>query len=126
MCTSRLSHRTFKKLLYANAGRCASPVRVKKMTKQEMDQLKKDGELFNQELADSMDKGIKHPDVQALIERHYQAVNFFYECSLELYRNLGLMYVSDHRFSATYDKFRPGLAVFMRDAILYYCETHKK
>ena len=31
--------------------------------------------------------------------------------------NLGEMYVADPRFAATYDRVRPGLAVFLRDAI---------
>ena len=34
-----------------------------------------------------------------------------------MYRGLGQMYVDDPRFTATYDKVRPGLAVFMRDAM---------
>jgi hypothetical protein len=46
----------------------------------------------------------------------------FYPCSAEMYRGLGQMYVDDPRFTATYDKVRPGLAVFMRDAMAYYAE----
>jgi MerR family transcriptional regulator, thiopeptide resistance regulator len=30
-----------------------------------------------------------------------------------MYRGLGQMYVDDPRFTATYDKVRPGLAIFM-------------
>jgi DNA-binding transcriptional MerR regulator len=99
--------------------------KVKKMTKQEMDGLKEQGKQLNQELAKAMDKKIDDPEVQALIERHYQGIKFFYDCSLEMYRNLGAMYVNDPRFTATYDKVKPGLAVFLRDAINYYCDVHK-
>jgi hypothetical protein len=95
------------------------------MTKQEMDGLKEQGKQLNQELAKAMDKKIDDPEVQALIERHYQGIKFFYDCSLEMYRNLGAMYVNDPRFTATYDKVKPGLAVFLRDAINYYCDVHK-
>lgn len=97
--------------------------RVSKMTKAEMDKLKADGKKFTQTLADHMDLPVDHSDVQALIEQHYQGINFFYDCSLVMYRNLGQMYVDDPRFTAYYEKFRPGLAVFMRDAIAYYCDA---
>jgi DNA-binding transcriptional MerR regulator len=95
--------------------------RVKKMTKAEMDKLKADGKIFNQKLAVAMPKGISDPTVQALVAEHYKGINFFYDCSLEMYRNLGLMYVQDPRFTANYDKVAPGLAQFMHEAIDYYC-----
>ncbi|MFF5448876.1 MerR family transcriptional regulator [Streptomyces sp. NPDC012888] len=41
-----------------------------------------------------------------------------YDCDYEMHTCLGEMYVADERFTATYDAFRPGLAVFLRDAIL--------
>lgn len=103
-----------------------SMARVSNMTKKEMEKLKEDGKKHMQALADSMDKGITHPDVQALIAKSHEGVNFFYDCSLEMFRNLGNMYVEDPRFTATYDKYRPGLAVFVRDAIAYYCDTQEK
>lgn len=99
--------------------------RVGKMTKQEMEKLKADGKAFTQELANAMDKPVEHPDVQALIQKHYEGVQFFYECSIEMYRNLGNMYVDDPRFTAYYDAFQPGLAMFVRDAIRYYCDKQK-
>lgn len=34
-----------------------------------------------------------------------------------MHEGLGEMYVSDPRFTATYDAVRPGLAVYLRDAI---------
>ena len=40
-----------------------------------------------------------------------------YGCGHELHRGLGEMYVADERFTATYEAIRPGLAVYMRDAI---------
>lgn len=102
-----------------------SMARVSKLTKKEMDKLKEDGKKHTQALADSMDKGPTHPDVQALIAQSHAGVNFFYDCSLEHFRNLGQMYVDDPRFTAYYEKFRPGLAVFVRDAINHYCDSKK-
>ncbi len=103
-----------------------SMAKVGKMTKKEMEKLKEEGKKHTQAIADSMDKGIEHPLVQELIKKSHEGVNFFYECSYEMFRNLGNMYVEDPRFTAHYEKFRPGLAVFMRDAIAYYCDKHEK
>ncbi len=99
-----------------------SMAKVAKMTKTEMEKLKADGKIHTQNIADAMDKGIESSEVQALIKQSHEGVNFFYECSLEMFRNLGEMYVVDPRFTAYYEKFRPGLAKFMRDAIVYYCD----
>lgn len=100
--------------------------KVSKMTKVEMQKLKEDGEKHTTAIADAMDKGVDHPDVQGLIKKSHDGINFFYECSYEMFRNLGKMYVEDPRFTEYYEKFRPGLAVFMRDAIVYYCDQHEK
>jgi hypothetical protein len=54
----------------------------------------------------------------AVAERHRLMIEgHFYLCSPEMHVKLGEMYVADPRFTATYDKVRPGLASYMRDAI---------
>lgn len=40
-----------------------------------------------------------------------------YECSHLMHRGLGDMYVEDERFTAYYEQIKPGLAVYLRDAI---------
>lgn len=95
--------------------------RVGKMTKAEMEKLKKDSEILTGKIAANMDKGIENKEVQALIAEHYKSILFFYDCPLPMYRALGQMYVNDPRFTAIYEKFRPGLAVFLRDAIACFC-----
>lgn len=102
-----------------------SQAKVSKMTKAQMQKLKDDGVKHMQALAAAMDLPIESPEVQALIKQSHDGVNFFYECSTEMFRNLGKMYVTDPRFTANYDKYRPGLAVFVRDAINYYCDRHE-
>lgn len=55
------------------------------------------------------------PDVQALVDRHREQIDRgFYPCSIEMQVSLGEMYVADPRFSATYDRYAPGLARFLR------------
>jgi DNA-binding transcriptional MerR regulator len=58
------------------------------------------------------------PAVQAEVEAHRAHITrWFYPCSREIHRALGEMYVADPRFTANIDRFAPGLARFLRDAI---------
>ena len=49
---------------------------------------------------------------------------WFYDCSHTMQRNLAEMYVTDERFRATYDIVRPGLAQYVRDAIVANADAH--
>ncbi len=99
--------------------------RVQKMTKEEMGNMKESAELLVQNLARSIDKGIRDKEVQALIAEHYKGIQLFYDCPFEMYRGLGKMYVDDPRFAIYYDRHRSGLAVFVRDAIAYFCDIRE-
>ncbi len=60
-----------------------------------------------------------------LAEEHRQHIcTWFYECTYEIHRCLGEMYVSDERFKAFYDALRPGLAEHLRDAIAANAARH--
>ena len=72
-------------------------------------------------MAAAMGAGVPADSVQAmdLAERHRQHITrWFYDCSYEIHRGLGEMYVADPRFAIHYDTVAPGLAVYVRDAIL--------
>jgi len=78
-------------------------------------------------VAAAMDQGPESPEVQQWIERWYRSINEnFYTCSLEMFEALGHGYVEDERFSATYEKVKPGLAAFMDKAMTYYCKVNRK
>lgn len=65
----------------------------------------------------AMDRGASDPEVQRWVAAYHDQINRrYYTCRTEIYRQLGNMYVADPRFMAFYEKVRPGLAVFMRDA----------
>lgn len=100
--------------------------RVKNWTKEDYERFKNENDAFTQKLALAMEFDVKSQKVQALIKQHHQRVGYFYECSLETYRNLGKMYVTDKRFTAYYDKFKPGLAKFVFKAISYYCDVKER
>jgi len=100
--------------------------KVGKLTKAQMEKIKKDGIELTKKLAACMDKEITDKEVQKLIGQHYKNIQFFYDCPLEMYRNLGKMYMDDPRFTAYYDKHGKGLASFMRDAIAHFCDNKEK
>lgn len=100
--------------------------KYEKLTREEKIKMKEDGDRLMEEIVKNMSKGVDSDDIQNLIAKHYDGLRFFYEPNLELYRNLGLMYVGDKRFSAYFEKYHKDLPVFMRDAMHVYCDTHKK
>lgn len=62
-------------------------------------------------------RAVDDEQTQALVARHFAQISTFWTPNRESYRGLGQMYVDDERFTATYDAFAPGLAVYLRDAI---------
>lgn len=97
--------------------------RTRNWTKEDHRKAAEGWKLFNRQLADTMDKGYDSPEFQALIGLQYEKVNTFYDCSVEMFRQLGEMYASDPKFRATYDSFKPGLADCMRKAVQFYCDA---
>jgi DNA-binding transcriptional MerR regulator len=54
-----------------------------------------------------------------LAEEHREHISrWFYACDHAMHRGLAEMYVADPRFTATYDDVAPGLARYVRDAIV--------
>ncbi len=103
-----------------------SQERVKKMGKEGLKKISEEGEKIVSQLGKNMDEGIESPIIQKLIGEYHTHLSKFYDISLEMYQNLGKMYVDDSRFTKYYDKHREGLAVFVRDAIAYYCSKKRK
>lgn len=101
-----------------------SQERYGRLTKEEKQKLKDDGEAFMKVLAETMKEGPASAAVQTLIGQHYNALRTFYEPNLELYRGLANMYVDDPRFGAYYMK-RGVDPKEMREAMLFYVETEQ-
>ncbi len=58
---------------------------------------------------------------------HRQWLTFYWDSySREAHAGIAQMYVDDPRFTAYYDKHQPGLAAFLRDAVLIYTGTKSK
>lgn len=65
---------------------------------------------------------IEDERVQSIVKDNHRFIDtYFYDCSLDMFSGLGQMYVADERFTAFYDRFEPGLAVYYNEAIQFYC-----
>lgn len=85
------------------------------------------GNKIYQNIAELMDKNPADPQVQSAIgEWRQHLTDSFYNCTLEIFRGLGDLYVQDERFTANIDKVKPGLAKFMREAMHLYCDSCEK
>lgn len=100
-----------------------SKERVSKMTKEDFERIGKEGDELMREIVRNMGKGAKSPDVQRLIDRHYNNLRHFYDPNLDMYRGLGSMYVDDKRFAAYFEKYDKNLPEFMREAMHNYCDN---
>jgi hypothetical protein len=53
------------------------------------------------------------------VRAHRDAISkWFYDCSIEMQKNLAKMYIEDHRFKEYYDGRVRGLAQYVHDAII--------
>ncbi|MCY7945776.1 MerR family transcriptional regulator [Bacillus atrophaeus] len=78
-------------------------------------------------IAGTMTAGPGDPQAQAAVEDFRNHISkHFYECTLDIFRGLGNLYVSDQRFTDNINKYGPGLAAFLREAIIIYCDNAEK
>ncbi len=96
-----------------------SAKRTARYSKQDWVRFKAESEEINGAIASLMDEGVAPGDPRAMdaVERaRLQIDEWFYPCSREMHAELGRMYVADPRFTATYEKIRPGMAQYVCDA----------
>ena len=89
-------------------------------TLSDWDRIKRETNAVEARLAAAMREGWSADStiVMELAEAHRELLSrWFYDCSPELHRALGSMYVEDQRFTEHYDERAPGLASFLCDAI---------
>ena len=94
--------------------------RARRYTKEDWARFKAQSDAVHAETAALMDEGVVATDRRAMdaAERHRLLIDaWFYPCSLEMHVRLGQMYVADPRFTATYEKIRPGMARYVCEAI---------
>jgi len=64
-------------------------------------------------------------EVQELMQRYYDYMNRFFDCSIEIFRALGHGYVEDERFAAYFRQFHEDMPAFMRDAMAAYSDRRE-
>ncbi|MCH5585422.1 MerR family transcriptional regulator [Shimazuella sp. AN120528] len=61
------------------------------------------------------------PIAQKAVDLHKQWLMYYWhDYSLDAHKGIARMYVDDERFTSYYDKYQPGLALFLRDAVQIY------
>jgi MerR family transcriptional regulator, thiopeptide resistance regulator len=76
-------------------------------------------------LVAAMTQGLPPQSEEAmdLVEQHRQHISrWFYDCSHDMHRGLGEMYVADPRFAKHYEDQAPGLSAYVRAAVLANAE----
>ncbi|MFE1173418.1 MerR family transcriptional regulator [Streptomyces sp. NPDC058773] len=97
-------------------------------TKEDWKRLTAELDALHRRMADLLAEGATADSAAAMdvAEEHRQFIcEAYYECSHDLHSCLGGIYVDDERFTATYEAIRPGLAVYLRDAILANAARHR-
>ena len=97
-----------------------SKAKTSKYSKEDFEAAKVDQEaateLFVYAFGNSLP--IDSPKAQEAVRAHRDAITkWFYDCSIEMQKNLALMYIEDPRFKEYYDGRVRGLAQYVHDAI---------
>ena len=95
--------------------------RTAKYTHADFAAAKVDQEAVTERFATAFGNGVDYqsPEVQEIVLAHRAAISkWFYECSVEMQRNLAVMYINDDRFKKYYDGRVRGLAQYVHDAIM--------
>ena len=98
-----------------------SQARTSKYTKADFAAAKVDQEAATEQfvIAFGNSYSVNSPEAQAAVVAHRAAISkWFYDCSIEMQKNLAVMYIEDHRFKAYYDGRVRGLAKYVHDAIM--------
>lgn len=96
---------------------------IRNMGKTQWAEVQQEGDEISRWLANLMHKSPGAVEVQKVVKEHYRYMNQFHAFGFPGYRALGNMYVQDERFTAYYDKFKEGLAVFLNEAIQVFCDN---
>ena len=104
----------------------ASNLKLKSMSKEDQQKLFKLGSDNIKDIADAfvLQKDADSIEVQRLVKIHYNWVSVFWTPTKDAYIGLGAMYVTDERFTQNYDKYAPGCAAFMAEAMQIYAQEN--
>ena len=104
----------------------ATRERIGKLSKEQWQEVKEEGGAINIEMAELMDLPPESPEVQKLVKRHHAWIENFWTSTAETYKGLGRGYVENPEFRDFYDKYKPGLAVFLCKAMECFADRQLK
>jgi MerR family transcriptional regulator, multidrug-efflux activator len=91
-------------------------------SKEDWQNIMSEADTIYKRLAALSDRSSTDEKVQSAINDWREHIStHYYECTVEIFRGLGDMYVADERFTKNIDKYGEGLAAFMKEAIQEYC-----
>jgi hypothetical protein len=108
--------------LYDPALVAESERRVRRMSRAQWQAVKAEGDEVTRALAGLTDRDPGDAQVQQWVARWHAWIESFYPASAEVFRGLGRLYVENDEFRKTYDRYRPGLADFLQQAMAYYAD----
>ncbi|WP_097188538.1 MerR family transcriptional regulator [Ornithinimicrobium cerasi] len=98
-----------------------SQQRAKSYRKEQWQQIKEEGDAVNARFVELMDAGVDAGSEQAMDAAEaarQQICTWFYDCPRPMHAAIAEMYVTDPRFTKTYEDVAPGLAQYVRDAVV--------
>jgi DNA-binding transcriptional MerR regulator len=98
-----------------------SQARWKALTPEQRAARRGEGDRITRAIGEHMAEGPESPEVQRLVGEWREWINFFYDCTYEIFEGLGHAYNQDPRFHETYERYHPDLPAFLEQAITYYC-----
>ncbi|MGW1614293.1 MerR family transcriptional regulator [Streptomyces sp. NPDC002285] len=104
-----------------------SQQRAASYTKEDWQRIQREADELNRRFVALMEAGEPADSEVAMdaAEEHRRGIaRNHYDCGHEMHACLGEMYVSDERFTQNIDQAKPGLAVYLRDAILANAARH--
>lgn len=99
--------------------------KIKEMSEEEYVQVEQLNEKLHATLKQAFASGDPGSELaQQAADLHRQWLSFYWDSySKEAHAGVAQMYVDDPRFTAYYDKEQPGLAAFLRDAVVIYTQA---
>lgn len=112
---------------YGNDAVNKSNKNLKNMNKEQYEEFEKLGSNVIDTLKEAFATNDPSSELsQKAADLHRQWLTYSWsKYSKEAHAGLAQMYVDDERFTAFYDKHQPGLAIFLRDAVLVYTGLKK-
>ncbi|AUZ28151.1 MerR family transcriptional regulator [Bacillus subtilis] len=78
-------------------------------------------------IAARIEHGPGDVEVQAAVGAFRDHIcQYHYDCTLDIFRGLGEVYITDERFTDSINQYGEGLAAFLREAIIIYCDHQEK